>query len=105
MLSEDSIHDSRVDARRLLATFELLRKKFLETLRQYQTSMGDIQDAQIMLRAVDKFLFKRNINDRAGRKLRERVMAKRQALIKSYLGIIDEMKRFWPVPEAAKRSA
>ena len=58
-----------------------------------------------MLRTVDKFLRKRNITTEPGRKLRERVMATRQALIESYLEILEQMERLWPVPEAAKRSA
>ena len=81
-----------------------MRKEFLESLRHYQTRMGNIQDAQILLRAVDKYLRKRNITSEPGRQLREQVMAKRQALIRSYLNIMDQIKHFWPLPEAARRS-
>ena len=107
----ETIHRTRVAFKKFrymveaLATHVLpLRKEFLESLRQYQARMGDIQDTQILLGAVDKFLRKRNITSEPGRKLRDRVLAKRQALIESYFEIMDQMKRFWPPPEAARRS-
>jgi CHAD domain-containing protein len=107
----ETIHRTRVAFKKfrymveaLAAQVLLVRKAFLEDLRRYQTRMGDIQDAQILLRTVDKFLRKRNITSEPGRKLRERVMAKRQALIESYLEIMEQMKRFWPLAEAGRRS-
>ena len=107
----ETIHRTRVAFKKLRYMLEVLaahvipmRKEFLEALRRYQTRMGNIQDVQILLLAVDKFLRKRNITSEPGRKLRERVMAKRQALIESYLEIMDQMKHFWPLPEAARRS-
>src|SRR6516165_1139343 len=57
-LSEDSVHDSRVDARRLLATFELLEgflspgllKKARRGLKQHLDIFDDLRDAQVLLR-------------------------------------------------------
>jgi len=107
----ETIHRTRVAFKKFRYMVEALarhslpmRKEFLQSLRQYQALMGDIQDTQILLGAVDKFLRKRNITSEPGRKLRQRVLAKRQALIESYFESMDKMKRFWPPPEDSRRS-
>jgi CHAD domain-containing protein len=107
----ETIHRTRVAFKKFRYMVEALaaqvlpvRKEFLENLRQYQARMGEIQDAQILVGAVEKFLRKRNIASGPGRELREQVLTKRQTVIESYLEIMDQMQGFWPLPEAARRS-
>jgi len=59
-LSEDSVHESRVAARRLLATLELLEgflgprqlKKARRDLKQHLDIFDDLRDAQVILRSA-----------------------------------------------------
>src|SRR6185295_16168192 len=58
--SEDSVHESRVAARRLMATLELLAgflgrdrlKKARRDLKQHLDIFDDLRDAQVIMRAA-----------------------------------------------------
>ncbi len=47
----------------------------LAAMHHYQTMMGEIQDAEVLLRALDKFLRKQEIKPEAARRFRDGVVA------------------------------
>jgi CHAD domain-containing protein len=75
--------------------------KLLAEMRHYQAMMGDIQDAEVLLSALDKFLGQKEIKRKPGRQLREELARRRHWLIRVYLDAADQLTDFWP-PEARK---
>ncbi len=73
----------------------------LEEMHHYQTMMGDIQDAEVLLSALDKFLARKEIKPGPARQLREEVVRRREWLIRVYLDAADQLKDFWPLEKAA----
>jgi hypothetical protein len=65
-------------------------------MRDYQTLMGDVQDAQVLLSAVDKFLRKRDAEPRTAVRFRKELLWQRNQLIKRYLAGADSLDKFWP---------
>jgi hypothetical protein len=60
--------------------------------------MGEIQDAEMLLAALDKFLRKQEIKPQAARRFRAELMRRRQRLIRVYLKAADQLLEFWPLP-------
>jgi hypothetical protein len=58
--------------------------------------MGDIQDAQVLLAAVDKYLCKHEIEPKAALRFRKELLRRRHILIRRYLDAADELAQFWP---------
>lgn len=71
----------------------------LAAMRHYQTMMGEIQDAEVLLRTLDKFLRKQEIKPEAARRFREELLRQRQWLIRVYLGAAEQLLGFWPLPQ------
>jgi CHAD domain-containing protein len=71
-------------------------KRRLDAMRDYQTLMGDVQDAQVLLSAVDKFLRKRDAEPRTAVRFRKELLWQRNQLIKRYLAGADSLDKFWP---------
>jgi hypothetical protein len=65
-------------------------------MRDYQTLMGDVQDAQVLLSAVDKFLRKRDVEPRMAVRFRKELLLQRNQLIKRYQAGADRLDKFWP---------
>ena len=72
----------------------------LAAMHHYQTMMGEIQDAEVLLRTLDKFLRKQEIKPEAARRFREELLRRRQWLIRVYLGAADQLLEFWPLPHS-----
>ena len=72
----------------------------LAAMRHYQTMMGEIQDAEVLLRTLDKFLRKQEIKPEAARRFHEELLRRRQWVIQVYLGAADQLLEFWPLPRS-----
>jgi CHAD domain-containing protein len=67
-------------------------------LRGYQCMMGDIQDMEVLLAALDKFVQKEAVNVASARRLKKELVRWRQMLIQIYLNAAGRLRRFWPPP-------
>jgi len=72
----------------------------LAAMHHYQTMMGEIQDGEVLLRTLDKFLRKQEIKPEAARRFREELLRRRQWLIRVYLGAAEQLLEFWPLPRS-----
>ncbi|MGH7969792.1 MAG: CHAD domain-containing protein [Limisphaerales bacterium] len=106
----DTIHRTRVAFKRLRYMIDTLadflprvNEKMLDAMHRYQTMMGDIQDAEVLLRCLERFLEKEEMEPPAGRPLRQELLARRQFLIQVYLDAADQLLDFWPEPIPAPR--
>jgi len=107
-----TIHRTRVAFKKFRYMAETLMEylpapdpELLEAMRHYQTMMGDIQDAEVLQQAVEKFLHKHAPAPDPARQLREELSRRRQRLIDLYLGARAQMREFWPwdgLPPAAR---
>jgi CHAD domain-containing protein len=67
-------------------------------LRGYQCMMGDIQDMEVLLAALDKFVQKEKVNTWSARRLKNELVRWRRMLIQIYLNAAGRLRRFWPPP-------
>ncbi len=67
-------------------------------MRGYQCMMGDIQDMEVLLAALDKFVQEKEVNAASARRLRKELARWRQMLIQIYLNAAGRLQRFWPPP-------
>jgi CHAD domain-containing protein len=97
-----TIHRTRVAFKRFRYMLELLaehlsaNEKMLAEMQHYQTMMGDIQDAEVLLCSFDKFIRKKNIRSESATQLREELLRRRQWLIEVYMDAAAQLKEFWP---------
>ncbi len=73
----------------------------LAAMRRYQTMMGNIQDSEVLLKALDRFLRKHEASPDRMAPFRERLLRRRQRLIRAYLSAADRLLEFWPLGESA----
>jgi len=73
-------------------------------MRGYQSMMGDIQDVEVLLAALEQFVCRRTVDDRLTRQLREELLRRRRWLIQVYLNAADKLRHFWPLPDQAGRA-
>jgi len=98
-----SIHRTRVAFKQFRYMVELLAdqlnpdEKVLAEMQHYQTMMGDIQDAEVLLQSFDKFVRKKNIRMAAAIQLREDLVRRREWLIKVYMDAAGQLREFWPI--------
>jgi CHAD domain-containing protein len=98
-----SIHRTRVAFKQFRYMVELLAdqlnpdEKVLAEMQHYQTMMGDIQDAEVLLQSFDKFVRKKNIRMATAIQLREDLVRRRQWLIKVYMDAAGQLREFWPI--------
>ena len=74
-----------------------LDQKRLSEMQHYQTMMGEIQDAEVLVRTLDKFLCKRGNPSSLMIKFRDELVRRRQWLIRVFLDAADQLEDFWPV--------
>jgi hypothetical protein len=65
-------------------------------MRGYQTLMGDVQDAQVLLQAFDKYRAKKDVEVRSARTLLQALLQRRQDLIHKFLRSANALEKFWP---------
>jgi len=110
-----TIHRTRVAFKRFRYMVEALAPHLPSITEQcrlamhhYQTLMGDIQDAEVLLRTLDKFLARKQIETTTARRFRAELWRRRQRSIRAYLNAADQLLTFWPllgteiVPEKGK---
>ncbi len=108
--STESIHRTRVAFKKFRYMVETLAGDLpfvtpgsLRAMQRYQTSMGDIQDAEILLRGFDKFASKGKIDPDLAQRFREQLWRRRARLIQKYLRKSDELVEFWPLTPAREQ--
>jgi CHAD domain-containing protein len=77
-----------------------LTNHHLAAMRHYQSMMGEIQDAEVLLRTLDKFLRKQETVPEAAGRFRGDLLRRRQRLIRVYLGAAEQLLEFWPPPQS-----
>lgn len=75
-----------------------LTEEFLAELRHYQTMMGDVQDAEVLLRGLDKFARRKNVAGLELERLRRELLRRRKWLIGVYMDAAPQLRNFWPLP-------
>jgi CHAD domain-containing protein len=100
-----SIHRTRIAFKRFRYMVEALApllpavtEDHRRALRGYQCMMGDIQDMDVLLAALDKFARKQEVNIASARRLKKELVRWRQMLIQVYLNAAGRLRRFWPPP-------
>jgi CHAD domain-containing protein len=102
-----TIHRTRVAFKKFRYMVEALAEPLpeitgerLAAMHHYQTMMGEIQDAEMLLQTLDKFLSKQQIEAAAAQRFRAGLWRRRQRLIRAYLKKADQLREFWPLPES-----
>jgi len=98
-----TIHRTRVAFKKFRYMVELLAERLLPVSKQrlklmhgYQTLMGNIQDAEVLLLAFDKFMRKKKLDPGFARRLRAELLRRRKELIRTYLDAAEQLDTFWP---------
>jgi CHAD domain-containing protein len=98
-----SIHCTRIAFKKFRYMVEAIsgclafaNEQLLEKMRRYQGLMGDIQDAQVLLEAFERFSRKEEIAPRDAARLRRELLRRRERLIAAYLMAADRLLEFWP---------
>ena len=107
-----TIHRTRVAFKRfrymIEAMFALLpgvTEEHRRAMHGYQSMMGDIQDVEVLLAALDEV---RRTNSARGKSLgplREELMRRRRWLIEVYLNASGKLRQFWPPRDLHRRRA
>jgi CHAD domain-containing protein len=98
-----TIHRTRVAFKRFRYMMELLAEhlsadeKVLAEMQHYQTMMGDVQDAEVLLHCFDKFVRKKNIPPEAAIQFRQELLRRREWMIKVYMDAAGQLREFWPI--------
>ena len=107
----ETIHRTRVAFKKVRYMIEILADylpladdKLLVAMHRYQTMMGDIQDAEVILRTFDKFLLKKHVDLAAARRFRRELLRRRQWLIRVYLDAADQLLEFWRLEATGDRN-
>jgi CHAD domain-containing protein len=74
-------------------------------MRGYQSMMGDIQDVEVLIGALEKFLRQEQVDAGSARRLREELMRRRQWLIRVYVNAAGRLRQFWPLWPALAANA
>ncbi len=105
-----SIHRTRVAFKKFRYVIEALAKQlawvnepFLARMRHHQTLMGDIQDADVLLRAFEKFLHKKNTATRDALRFEHELQRRRDRLIELYLREAVQLLDFWTTAGTSSR--
>jgi len=106
----DTIHGTRVAFKKFRYMMEALAGylpgvtvSYLERLHAYQTKMGEVQDAQVLVDALDKFLGKKEIETAGANRFRDELLRRRRRLIRQYLSAADQLSEFWPLTARVPR--
>ena len=110
-----TIHHTRVAFKKFRYTTEALQpllpgvtRRRLKAMRDYQTRMGDIQDIEVLLAALDKFIAKQGDETRTWTGLRAELLRRRGCLVRRFLASADKLDEFpslQPARVARRRAA
>jgi CHAD domain-containing protein len=103
----ETIHRTRIAFKRfrymtdaLAPVLPALSAEHRQAMRGYQSMMGDIQDVEVLIAALDKFA-RLEQNKRGTEPLRAEFARRREQLIRVYLNAAGRLSQFWPVPAGA----
>lgn len=109
-----TIHRTRVAFKKFRYMTEALQpllpgvsRRTLNAMRDYQTRMGDIQDIEVLLGALDKFIAKQGDETRTWTGLRAELLRRRAGLVRRFLasaGRLDEFSSFQPSRVVRRRA-
>ena len=104
-----AIHRTRIAFKRFRYMIEAMApllpavtREHYRAMRGYQCMMGDIQDMEVLLTALDKFLREGAVDLTSARRLKRELVRWRRMLIRIYLNAAGRLQRFWPLPEPGK---
>jgi CHAD domain-containing protein len=100
-----TIHRTRVAFKRFRYMVEALSpimpavtEEHRRAMHGYQSMMGDIQDVEVLIAALNKFLGKHKVNAKSVQRLLDELLRRRQWLIRVYLNAAGKLQQFWPTP-------
>ena len=106
-----TIHRTRIAFKRFRYMIEALAPllpvvtdEARRAMRGYQSMMGDIQDAEVLLAALDQFIVDRKTGAGSIRRLREELLRRRRWLIQVYLNASGKLRQVWPLPGLKSRN-
>lgn len=98
-----TIHRTRIAFKKFRYMIETLadllpgaNDKLLSAMQHYQTMMGEIQDAEVLLATFDQFAKKCKGEPRAAARLRAELARRRQWLVRVYMDAAHQLRDFWP---------
>lgn len=107
----DTIHRTRIAFKRyrymmetLASILPRLTEKPLTRMHAYQTSMGNIQDLEVLITSLETFARKRSQDAKAIARFRTALRRRQQVLITHYLKIADTLEAFHPEPLLRRRT-
>lgn len=107
-----TIHRTRIAFKRFRYMVEALSpllpvvtEEHRRAMHGYQSMMGDIQDVEVLLGALDKFIRSESVDGRSARQLRGELRRRRQWLIQVYMNAAGKLSQFWPLPGLNSRGA
>jgi CHAD domain-containing protein len=99
-----SIHRARVAFKKFRYMVESLAKylpgvteDYFDEMRHYQTMMGEIQDAEVLLKTFDRYVARKGVDAAIAKPLRAELARRRLRLIRVYLDAADQLLDFWPL--------
>jgi CHAD domain-containing protein len=102
-----TIHRTRIAFKRFRYMVEALspllpavNDEHRHAMRGYQSMMGDIQDVEVLLDALDEFTRGRRVGAGAARQLRGELIRRRQWLIRVFMNAAGKLRDFWPLDSA-----
>jgi len=102
----ETIHRTRIAFKRfrymvdaLAPLLPAVTDQHRQAMRGYQSMMGDIQDVEVLITTLDKFI-KHGQDDRATQRMRVEFDRRRGQLIRVYLNAAGKLEQFWPVQPA-----
>jgi CHAD domain-containing protein len=102
-----TIHRTRIAFKKFRYMAEALaahlpgaNEKTLAAMHHYQTMMGDIQDIEVLLGTLDKFLGKEHVPPGPARYLREELLRRRNWLVRVFMDHAYQLDGFWPAAMA-----
>jgi CHAD domain-containing protein len=97
-----TIHRTRIAFKRFRYMVEALApllpsvtEEHRKAMRGYQSMMGDIQDVEVLLAALGRYINKSG-SDADAQRLRAEFERRRGQLIRVYLNAADGLRKFWP---------
>jgi CHAD domain-containing protein len=104
-----TVHRLRIAFKRFRYMIELLQpvvpgvtRRQLETLHAFQTRLGEIQDADVLLKMLGKYTRKRPEEARILERFRRDVERRRRCLVGRFLARVGRIREFWP-PSQSRR--
>ncbi len=108
----ETIHRTRIAFKRFRYMIDALSPVLPEVteqrrraMRGYQSMMGDVQDAEVLLAALNKFIRTEKIDGRSARRLRTELQRRRAWLVRVYLNAAGKLRQLWPLVDSTVSTA